>query len=639
MRLRPVLTRPVNMFGCVSALCVSFLVVGLTGCVVGPTGSTGPVQVSAVTAPAGSTLPVTVTATSNASGSVVTFGVTGSATGSFSPATCTIANGSCSVSYVPTGSLAAGTYSDDLTASFAATAKYVATSATSTLTIGAGSTFTFDLLASFTGTSGAYPGADPPQNSNLVQGSDGNLYGVTYASGFLSPRGTSGYGSAFKITPSGNFTLLHTFAGGTSDGWNPEGSLVEGSDGNFYGVTTKLGSNEGTVYRMTPSGQVTVLHIFTGGTSDGEDPLASLIQGSDGNFYGTTEYGGTSGYGTVYRITPSGSFTLLYSFPVITTSDGSFTGEGSLPSGSLVEGSDGNFYGMTPFGGANGWGTVYQLTPSGGFTLLHSFARVAGDGMYGFGSLVQGSDGNLYGMTFEGGSAPGEQGTVFRITPSGSFTLLHSFSGGTADGSGPYGSLIEGSDGNFYGTTEYGGPNTDGYDTGFGTVFQMTPSGTITLLHGFMNGTTTDGQQPLGNLVQGNDGNLYGMTSRGGASADGTIFKLDGSPALPGQVSVTVPASVTHGKPFTLGYANVNAANTAGVAVAAPTTQQMCVATNYLSSDSTDTPVDTTGWVGAKTAAMTVTDVSLTAPATAGTYTYALTCGGVETGFATLNVQ
>jgi uncharacterized repeat protein (TIGR03803 family) len=584
-------------------------------------------------------LPVTVMATSQASGSVVTFGVAGTATGSFSPATCTIANGTCYVSYVPTGSLPSGAYPEGLTASFAATGSYKAASATSTLTINATPTFTFDLLASLTGVSGAYPGADPPQNGNLIQASDGDFYGVTYASGFLSPRGTSGYGSAFKITASGAFTLLHTFAGGTSDGWNPEGSLVEGSDGNFYGVTSKLGSNEGTVYRMTPSGQITVLHIFTGTASDGEDPLASLIQGSDGSFYGTTEYGGTSGYGTVYKITPSGSFTLLYSFPSITDSGGNFSSEGSLPSGSLVEGSDGNFYGMTGFGGANGWGTVYQLTPSGGFTLLHSFARVAGDGMYGFGSLVQGSDGNFYGMTGEGGSDPGEQGTVFKITPSGNFTLLHSFSGGTGDGSGPYGSLIEGSDGNFYGMTEYGGPNTDGYDTGFGTVFQMTPSGTITLLHGFSNGITTDGQEPLGNLVQGNDGNFYGMTSRGGASADGTIFKLTGSPALPSPVSLTLPASVTHGTAFTLGYANVNASNTAGATVAGPTTQQVCMATNYLSSDATQAPVDTAGWVGAKTAAATVTSMSLTAPATAGTYTYALTCGGAESGFATLNVQ
>jgi uncharacterized repeat protein (TIGR03803 family) len=527
------------------------------------------------------------------------------------------------VSYVPTGSLAAGTYSDDVTASFAATAKYLAQSATSTLTIGANSTFTYDLLASFTGTSGAYPGADSPQNGNLIQASDGNFYGVTSAAQNLEPRGTSGYGSAYKITPSGTFTVLHTFAGGTSDGWNPEGSLIEGSDGNFYGVTSKVGSGVGTVYRMTPSGDVAVLHSFVGGASDGANPLAGLIEGSDGSFYGTTEYGGASGYGTVYKITPSGSFTLLYSFPAITTSDGSFTSEGSLPSGGLVEGSDGNFYGMAEAGGANGWGTVYQVTPSGAFTLLHTFARTADDGMDGFGSLVQGSDGNFYGMTIDGGA--NDAGIVFKITASGSFTLVYSFT------AGGYGSLIEGSDGNFYGMTYFSG--VAGVD---GTVFQMTPSGSVTLLHSF---TGADGASPSGNLIEGNDGSLYGFTPRGGASGDGTLFKLVSSPALPGQVSLSVPVSVTHGTAFTLGYANVNAANTGGVSVAGPTTQQLCVATNYLSSDTTYTPVDTTGWVGAKTAAMTVTNVSLTAPAKAGTYTYALTCGGVETGFATLNVQ
>ncbi|MGA7155613.1 MAG: choice-of-anchor tandem repeat GloVer-containing protein [Acidobacteriaceae bacterium] len=625
MRLRPVLTRSVYLSGCVSALCVSFLAASLTSCT---SGSTSAVQLTAVTAPEESMLPVTVMATSNASGSVVTFGVAGTATGSFSPATCTIANGSCSVSYMPTGSLAAGTYAGDVTASFAKSGNYLAESATSTLTINASPTYTFDLLASFTGASGAYPGADPPQNSNFIQGSDGNFYGVTQAAQNLEPRGTSGYGAAYKITSSGAFTLLHTFAGGTSDGWNPEGSLVEGSDGNFYGVTSKIGSNEGTVYRMTPSGQVTVLHIFTGAASDGENPLASLIQGSDGSFYGTTEYGGTSGYGTVYKITPSGSFTLLYSFPSITDSEGNFSSEGSDPSGSLVEGSDGNFYGMTGFGGANGWGTVYQVTPSGAFTLLHTFARVADNGMYGFGNLIQGSDGKFYGMAGSGGAS--DAGIVFTITPSGSFTLVYSFTGTNSDGGGPGGSLVEGSDGNFYGMAE--GVTIPVY----GTVFQMTPSGSVTLLHSF---TGADGKFPYGSLVEGSDGSLYGFTSRGGASDDGTLFKLVSSPPLPGQVSITVPASVTHGTAFTLGYANINAANTAGVTVAGPTTQQGCVATNYLSSDTTYTPVDTTGWVGAKTAAMTVTNVPLTAPATAGTYTYALTCGGVESGFATLNVQ
>jgi uncharacterized repeat protein (TIGR03803 family) len=565
-------------------------------------------------------LPVTVMATSQASGSTVTFGVAGTATGSFSPATCTIANGSCSVSYVPTGSLAAGTYPGDVTASFAATGSYAAASATSTLTIGASSTFTFDLLASFTGPSGAYPGADSPINGNLIQGSDGNFYGVTSAAQNLEPRGTSGYGSAYKITPSGTFTVLHTFAGGTSDGWNPEGSLVEGSDGNFYGVTTEAGSANGTVYRMTPSGQVTVLHTFAGGSSDGSDPLAGLIEGSDGSFYGTTEYGGASGSGTVYKITPSGSFTLLYSFTSMS--------DGAYPSGGLVEGSDGNFYGMTGFGGANGWGTVYQVTPSGAFTLLHTFAKAADDGIYGLGSLIQGSDGKFYGLTRSGGAS--DAGSVFTITPSGSFNLVYSFTGGNSDGGAPEASLIEGSDGNFYGMAEGGTIPV------YGTVFQMTPSGSLTLLHSF---TGADGKFPYSNLVEGSDGSLYGFTSRGGASDDGTLFKLVSLPTLPGQVSLTVPARVTHGTAFTLGYANVNAANTAGVTAAKPTTQQVCVATNYLSSDATYKPVDTTGWVGTKTAAMTVTSVSLTAPATPGTYTYALTCGGVESGFATLNVQ
>jgi len=628
VHLRPVFCRSVYKFGFLSGLGVSFLVAGLTGCGGNPAKSTVPVQLAAVAAPAGSMLPVTVTATSKANGSQVTFGVIGTATGSFSPATCTVENGSCSVSYMPTGSLAAGTYPEDVTASFAATGSYAEESATSTLTISASPTFTFDLLASFTGMSGAFPGADP-EYGNLIQGSDGNFYGVTYAAQNSEPRGTSGYGTAYKITPSGTLTLLHTFAGGTGDGGNPSGSLVEGSDGNFYGVTVKGGSaGDGTVFRLTPSGEVTVLHSFAAGASDGATPYAGLIEGSDGSFYGTTEGGGTSGAGTVFKITASGSFTLLYSFPSITASDGSFTSDGSIPEGGLVEGSDGNFYGMTPAGGANGWGTIYQITPSGAFTLLHTFAQAANNGIYGTGNLIQGSDGRFYGMARDGGT--NNAGIVFTITSSGSFTVVYSFTGGNNDGGAPYGSLVEGSDGNFYGMAQGGTIPV------YGTAFQITPSGSVTLLHDF---TGADGKFPYGNLVEGSDGSLYGFTSRGGASDDGTIFKLVPSPALPSQVTLSVPASVAHGTAFTLGYANVNAANTAGGAAVAETTQQACVATNYLSSDTTYTPVDTTGWVGAKTAAMTVTDIALMAPAAAGTYTYALTCGGVETGFATLNVQ
>ncbi len=331
---------------------------------------------------------------------------------------------------------------------------------------------TLTTLCSFSVTNGQYPYAA------LVQGSDGNFYSTTWIGG-TSANCNGGCGTVFRISPSGTFSSLYSFTGG-SDGGSIFGGLVQGTDGYFYGNA----SQGGVVFRISPSGDFTNLCSVGGspmGTlvqgRDGAFPPAGLVQTSDGNFYGTTEQGGTNstcrscGYGTVFRITPSGSLTTLYTF----LGDGS---NGKYPEAGLVQGSDGNFYSTTSYGGAStnvdcgslGCGTVYRITPDGTLTTLHSFDY--DDGAYpesqGPG-LIVGSDGNFYGTSEEGGPVTNSSGccyaTVFRISPSGDFTNVYAFSG--SDGANPVAEPVQGSDGNFYGTTFAGGT------TDRGTVFKL----------------------------------------------------------------------------------------------------------------------------------------------------------------------
>ncbi len=262
----------------------------------------------------------------------------------------------------------------------------------------------------------------------------------------------------FRIPSGGSLTNLWSFTGGI-DGANPYDGLVQGSDGNFYGTTSGGGTNgNGTVFRIASSGSLTTLWSFTGG-SDGANPVAGLMQGSDGNFYGTASSGGASGNGDVYRISPSGSLTNLWSF----------TGgiDGANPNAGLALGSDGNFYGTTLGSGSgpSANGTVFRITSGGSLTTLWSFIGCS-DGGYPFAGLVQGSDGNFYGTTSGSGSGPSAYGTVFQISPSGSLTTLWSFTNGV-DGASSYAALVQGLDGNFYGTTAFGGVG------GNGTVFEL----------------------------------------------------------------------------------------------------------------------------------------------------------------------
>jgi uncharacterized repeat protein (TIGR03803 family) len=312
----------------------------------------------------------------------------------------------------------------------------------------------------------------------------------------------------YKITPAGVETVIWSFGSGT-DGVDPYGSLIQGTDGNFYGMTYGGGTNgNGTVFKITPAGAETVLYSFGNGI-DAQEPYGALVQGSDGDFYGMTYGGGTNDDGTVFKITPAGVETVLWSF-----GDGS---DGYEPYGSLVQGSDGNFYGLTYGGGtAGGYGTVFKITPAGAETILWSLGSGT-DGENPYGSLVQGSDGNFYGMTEEGGTIGA--GTVFKITPAGAETVLWSFGSG-ADSQNPYGSLVQGGDGNFYGLANSGGAN------GGGTIFQITPSGTETVFYSFY-GTNSDARYPYSDLTFGSDGTLYGFSNAGGPDGNGVVFKFN----------------------------------------------------------------------------------------------------------------
>ncbi len=356
--------------------------------------------------------------------------------------------------------------------------------------------------------SGSTDGEAP--DGSLIQGNDGNLYGVA------SRGGVHDVGAIFKLTASGTETVLYSFNNMTEDGQSPDGSLVQASDGNFYGETGGGGTfGYGTVFELTPSGIETVLYSFAvdvvGGREDGGDPQGGLIQASDGNFYGTTYEGGTGTAGTVFRITPTGTETVLYSFA-------GGTNDGSTPQGSLIQASDGDFYGTTVSGGASNEGTVFKITPGGTETMLYSFAGGTADGANPESNLIQDSDGNFYGTTYLGGAS--NEGTVFKLTPDGTETVLYSFAGGTTDGANPQGALIQAADGNFYGTATNGGPGN------MGVVFEITPDGRETVLYSFAGGTT-DGANPVGSLIQTSDGNFYGTTVYGGPGGYGEVFMLN----------------------------------------------------------------------------------------------------------------
>jgi uncharacterized repeat protein (TIGR03803 family) len=343
-------------------------------------------------------------------------------------------------------------------------------------------------------------------------------------------------------------TLTTLFSFDVTHGENPTSTLVQGTDGNFYGTTTLGGANrEGTVFRITPGGTLTNLYNFCSVNPgnlplcyDGVNPDAELVQGTDGNFYGTTPQGGAACpgslnfcFGTVFKITPSGTLTTLHSFAGY--------GDGDSPFAGLIQATDGNFYGTTQ-GGYSSNGTVFKITPGGTLTTLYHFCSInsptrCADGSAPTGTLVEGTDGNFYGTTNLGGTSancptpvPGAVpgcGTVFKITPAGTLTTLYSF--GSAFGIWPIAGLVQGNDGNFYGTTEFLYLSA-GIGVG-GTVFKITPAGTLTTLDAF--DLDSGYSFIMGGLVQATDGNFYGMDYDGGNRADcpnyvgcGMIYKI-----------------------------------------------------------------------------------------------------------------
>lgn len=372
---------------------------------------------------------------------------------------------------------------------------------------------TFETIYEFTGgTDGSYP-VGP-----LMQGLDGRLYGAT-------DGGTEG--TIFSATAKGAITTVSILP--TNSG---PASLVLSNDGNYYGTELTGGPEfDGLTFQQAPTGQFTIMYQFIGGT-DGYWP-SPLMQAADGNLYGTTYGGGNfacnpprlRGCGTVFQATRNGVIT-LYEF---STKD-----LGVSPATALTQGLDGNLYSTTsaPTPGSSGGGTVFRITLQGKLTTLYKFCQVSGcpDGSAPNSTLVLGADGNFYGTTLYGGdSACGSGsgcGTIFKITPLGKLTTLYQFQGSWPQAVNPSG-LIQATDGSLYGATQQGGDSSCGQGYGCGIVFKITPKGVFTLLHTF---ASSDGANP-GAVMQGTNGILYGATTLGGLTncgdGCGTLFSLN----------------------------------------------------------------------------------------------------------------
>ncbi len=362
----------------------------------------------------------------------------------------------------------------------------------------------FVVLHDFSGTpDGATPYA------TLVRATDGTLYGSTYEGG-VSNRGT-----VFKIDVAGKATVLYSFTG-SQDGGSPWSGLVLDSAGNLYGTTYSGGEyGSGTVFKLDETGAETVLYSFGATPEDGAFPFSGLIVDQEGNFYGTTQLGGTAGLGTVFKLDSTDRETVLYQF--------AGTPDGAYPYGGLVRDQSGNLYGTTLNGGrfkhcssgsGFGCGTVFKLDKSGKETVLHSFGGTVKDGALPYAGLILGSSNTLYGTTNGGGALT--DGTVFAIDVTGGEKVLYAFKAGSS-GTHPFAGLVRDSKDNLYGTTFFGGTHN-------GTIFKLSPQGDLTVLHTFSG--KNDGENPFGGLVRDAAGNLYGSASSGGNKCCGAIFRL-----------------------------------------------------------------------------------------------------------------
>ena len=389
---------------------------------------------------------------------------------------------------------------------------------------------TVTTLVTFSSSTGNY--ANP-----LTQGLNGNFYGTA------EQYGKNMGGTAYEMTPGGKLTDVHSFCSepNCADGGSPRAALLLAGDGNIYGTANGGGVNGqgGIVFKVGAGGQLTTLYTFCAlpNCADGDGPT-TLVQGRDGNLYGITGAGGTGhqcdyvspGCGTFFKMTKAGVLTTLHSF---CTQKG--CPDGALPS-SLVLGTDGTFYGTATQGGSSatcfeGCGVLFRIKPDGKLMLVYSFTAAVGSFPNG---VIEGTDGNFYGTTRVSGAYG--NGTIFQFTSDGELNVLYPFCSDTscADGAVPWSGLVQGSDGNFYGTTNDGGtgencPGLGG--TPCGAMFKVTPTGDYTVLYSFCSERgCADGGVPLANLTQGTDGAFYGTTSEGASSSCfdgcGTVFKL-----------------------------------------------------------------------------------------------------------------
>lgn len=376
---------------------------------------------------------------------------------------------------------------------------------------------TFTSLHTFGGIYGAPPDGSYP--TGLVQGANGSLYGATVAGGNQIPVSSSG--TVFKISTAGTETILDDLYTEGLTGSNA--GLALATNGDFYGTS----NSPGVPYKLTPGGAFTT---YSGScTVDcGIGPNTTMVQASNGDLYGTMQGGGGAyGMGTIFKLTLAGEQTTVHSFCETQNAQG-YCVDGNGPYTALLQGTNGDLYGATHNGGAYGGGTIFKITMAGAFTTLHAFCRVSGcpDGAHPYAALVQGAGGNFYGVTGAGGPANG--GTFFTMTPSGALTTLYNFCSlaDCADGAYPL-ALMLATDGNFYGMTGSGGTDN------MGTIFQITPGGALTTEHSFegADGIVTE-NQPGPYLIEDTSGTFYGVTPEGGANyltcatCDGTVFSL-----------------------------------------------------------------------------------------------------------------
>ena len=405
------------------------------------------------------------------------------------------------------------------------------------------------VLYNFTG---GVDGANPI--AGVIRDSNGNLYGTTQSGGAAS---FDYQGVVYKLDTTGHETVLYTFTGG-SDGGQTQAGLILDSTGDLFGTATGGGSNPGAVFKVDAAGHATMLYTFTGG-ADGSHPYAGVVLDSAGNLYGTTAYGGPANGGVVFKLDTSGRETVLYGFPG--------AADGSYPSAGLIRDSAGNFYGTTSAGGTSGWGTVYKLDATGHETVLYTFTGGADGGGPNSG-VIRDSSGNLYGTAVYGGTA--DYGVVYKVDTSGQETVLYSFTGG-ADGSNPLSGVIRDSAGNLYGTNSWRGSGSAGvvyvlrttgrltvlytftggadgnrpyagvirdaggnlYGTTFfggaqnaGVVYKVDTAGQQTVLHAF-GGGGNDGGNAFAGVIIDSAGNLYGTNSNGGSGGQGVVYELD----------------------------------------------------------------------------------------------------------------